>query len=76
MRMTLKEHWYSLTPDEKQKAAEAVGTSAPHLSHIVHGRRRPSIKMAVRLEEALGEPWTRERLRPDLAELFGREPAA
>lgn len=73
--MSIQQSWYSMSPEKKRQAARAVGTSQAYLSQLVHGDRKPSPWMARRIEEALGEPWTVAALRPDLAEIFARNPA-
>ena len=40
----------------KKDIAKKVGISPTHISDIIHGRKRPSPDLALKLEEATGFP--------------------
>ena len=46
--------WLKATRTPQTDLARMVGVSTPHLSNILHGRRLPSVTVALRLQEATG----------------------
>ena len=49
---------------QKKRIAERAGTSLPHLSDILHGRKTPSKEMAQKIEDASVEVLGEERKIP------------
>lgn len=52
----------SPTPEERRalaKALEGIGIKQSYASLIAHGRRTPSLKLALKIEENLGIPPSR-----------------
>jgi len=70
--MNIKQFFTSLTPDEKETLAKAIGTSVPVLSQIAHGHRNASPKRARELVRAADELFGPDRgltlagIRPDI----------
>ena len=56
--------------------AEKLGTSRMYLSHLAHGRRKASPKLARSIEEATNGDVSISELRPDLAKLFTENAAS
>lgn len=52
--------------------AKAAGTKPVYLSQLVHGHRKPSVKLTKKIEAATKGAVTRFDLRPDI---FGHAPA-
>ena len=46
--------WLKRTRTSQVALAQVVGVSTPHLSNILHGKRRPSLTLALRLQQATG----------------------
>ena len=73
--MNIKQFFTSLTPDEKETLAKAIGTSVPVLSQIAHGHRNASPKRARELVRAAQDLFesdlTLAGIRPDIWEADG-----
>lgn len=52
------------TPDEREAAAAAIGTTVPYLYQLAGRHRRAGIEMAKAIEREIGVP--RHSLRPDI----------
>lgn len=55
--------WLKFNPSSLTDFSALVGCSVQHISHLVHGQSRPSIRLALAIEQATGgavgvESWT------------------
>jgi DNA-binding transcriptional regulator YdaS (Cro superfamily) len=66
--MTIKEY-LKTAKIGRQEFAHQAGTTLGYLSHIINGRRQPSIKLASKIIHASRGNVTLADLRPDVAQL-------
>ena len=64
--MTLMEYFESEPRGAKVEMAEHLGITMTYMSLLIHGKRRPSMPMALSIERATQELVTAKELRPDL----------
>jgi DNA-binding transcriptional regulator YdaS (Cro superfamily) len=64
--MELKDYFKEEPKGAINEMAEFLGVSSTWLSLIIHGRRKPSPKLAVAIEKATQGLVARKQLRPDL----------
>jgi len=64
--MNLKEYFKEEPKGAINEMAEFLGISPTWLSLIIHGRRKPSPKLAIAIEKATQKLVFRKDLRPDL----------
>jgi len=67
--MTLKEYFDEEPMGAVNEMAEYLGITPTWLSILIHGHKRPSPELAVKLEKATQGLVKREVLRPDLYSL-------
>lgn len=63
--MILREY-IQLKRGNRLALAAAVGVTPMYLSHIAHGKRQPSAKLALAIDRTTGGKVNRYTLRPDL----------
>jgi len=64
--MTLNEYFKEEPKGAILEMAQYLGVTATWLSLLIHGHRRPSPELAVKIEEATQGLVKREVLRPDI----------
>lgn len=64
--MNMAHYLKTLDAQAIKRLAAALGTKPIYLRQIGYGFRRPSISMALRIEQASGGLTTARELRPDL----------
>ena len=64
--MTLNEFFYDLHIGAKKEMCESIGITQTWLGLLLNGSRRPSIKLAKKIEKATQGLVTLEELLPDL----------
>lgn len=64
--MTLTEYFSSEPRGAKVEMAEYLGITVTYMSLLIHGKRRPSLPMALAIERATQDLVTAKELRPDL----------
>lgn len=65
-RMTLQEYFKEEPKGAILEMAEYLGVTATWLSLLIHGHRKPSAKLAIKLEQATQGLVTRKELRSDI----------
>lgn len=48
--------WLDRAKLQKQQGAKLIGISGPFMSHILNGKRRPTLPIAVKIEATTGIP--------------------
>lgn len=61
---------------ERERVAKEVETTVAYLFQLAGGHRKPSVKLAMRLEKASGGLLSRRDLRPDIFRDLSKESAA
>lgn len=64
--MNMAHYLKTLDPPALARFAHAVGTKVIYLRQIGYGFRKPSIRLALNIEQASGGLITARELRPDL----------
>ena len=64
--MTLIDYFSSEPRGAKVEMASYLGITMTYMSLLIHGKRRPSMPMALAIERATQELVTAKELRPDL----------
>jgi len=64
--MTLTEYFSSEPRGAKVEMAEYLGITVTYMSLLIHGKRRPSLPMALAIERATQDLVSAKELRPDL----------
>ena len=61
--VTLYQYWKDLTPDERKKFCSDVGASYNYMeSHLIHGRKKPSMEKIQAIVDASNEKLTHKGL--------------
>jgi DNA-binding transcriptional regulator YdaS (Cro superfamily) len=64
--MTLLNLYKSMTREQREALARAVGTSPAYLSQLAYGHRRAGIRVAAAIQQATDGQVTPADLRPDI----------
>lgn len=64
--MTLAEYFSTEPRGAKVEMAKYLGITITYMSLLIHGKRRPSMPMALAIERATQELVSARELRPDL----------
>ena len=64
--MDMRTYLHSVTPDERLRLANELGTSVNYFFQIAGGHRKASFTLAKRLEKATNGVLRKESLRPDI----------
>ena len=64
--MTLTEYFSSEPRGAKVEMAEYLGITVTYMSLLIHGKRRPSLPLALAIERATQDLVSAKELRPDL----------
>ena len=64
--MTLTEYFSTEPRGSKTEMAQYLGITITYMSLLIHGKRRPSMPMALAIERATQDLVTAKELRPDL----------
>lgn len=64
--MTLLEYFSTEPRGAKHEMAQYLGITDTYMSLLIHGKRRPSPSMAVKIDQATQGLVTKRELRPDI----------
>ena len=62
--MQFKKYFFGLSQEDRNRLAEAVGTSAKHLQNVAYGYKPLDEKVCVAIEQLTNKAVTRQELRP------------